>query len=160
MVTKDGTELWELRPTVGRKAGNAVRRKRLELAGQTFGKWRVLRAAASSGEKTKWICECRCGVQREVRTGHLVSGASRSCGCIGESQNAAALTVGPDEDAGDPAVFGESIARRTEFATVTARGAWQPCSCQARFAGVNIGLQEGHGETLRGQLDAKLEDET
>lgn len=74
-------------------------RKRMDLTGQKFGLWTVL---AGAGGKTfirgngqrqtqfRWLCRCRCGVEREVFQTLLKSGKSQSCGC-------AAFGKGQDE---------------------------------------------------------------
>lgn len=50
---------------------------RIELGGQTFGYWTVMRY---TGDK-KWLCQCQCGKVREVRSGELRHGKTKSCGC-------------------------------------------------------------------------------
>lgn len=52
-----------------------------DLAGQTFGRWLVLRLIEAD-RGLRWLCRCQCGTEREVSGGHLKSGASESCGCI------------------------------------------------------------------------------
>lgn len=52
--------------------------------GQIYGRWTVL---APSSKRTvnqcaHWVCECSCGVRREVAGNSLESGTSRSCGCL------------------------------------------------------------------------------
>lgn len=53
------------------------------LTGCKFGDWTALHRAperpASHG--VLWLCECQCGVHRNVLEGSLVSGRSRGCGC-------------------------------------------------------------------------------
>lgn len=56
--------------------------KKIDLTGQRFGKWTVLR----SGENDKWggrrwLCECDCGTVKEVADKSLKIGRSSSCGC-------------------------------------------------------------------------------
>lgn len=55
--------------------------KALNIKGQKFGKLTVIEKALSRSKKTYWLCQCECGVQKEVQTGHLTSGAITSCGC-------------------------------------------------------------------------------
>ncbi len=56
--------------------------RRIELSGKTFGDWRVVRFSHKNQSRTVyWICVCKCGVERAVRTQHLNSGASAGCGC-------------------------------------------------------------------------------
>jgi hypothetical protein len=73
--------------------------KRVNLAGQTFNRWTVLRRAESSG--SYWLCRCACGVERAVRASHLIDGSSKSCGCLRRDVCAAmsrthGLSRGPD----------------------------------------------------------------
>lgn len=65
--------------------------KRLDIIGERYGRLVVtgyapsIRMTLSSG-KTAYIsrvsCRCDCGKTVVVRTGHLVRGATRSCGCL------------------------------------------------------------------------------
>lgn len=56
--------------------------KALDLTGQKFGKLTVISKSASKNGKTYWLCKCECGVEKEVQTSHLRSGAIKSCGSI------------------------------------------------------------------------------
>ena len=47
------------------------------LAGQSFGRWAVLRRVPGNN----WLCRCVCGNEKKVYGGHLRNGLSRSCGC-------------------------------------------------------------------------------
>ena len=53
------------------------------LEGEKFGKWCVIEQSRidQRGEKI-YLCQCDCGTIREVRSSHLRSGASSSCGCF------------------------------------------------------------------------------
>jgi hypothetical protein len=58
-----------------------------DLTGQVFHRWTALHQAESivepSGRKaTMWRCRCECGVERDIRSGTLKSGLSKSCGCL------------------------------------------------------------------------------
>ncbi len=55
--------------------------KKLDLTGQRYGKLTVLREAPNMGDKTVWLCRCDCGKEVSVRTYHLRSGSTSSCGC-------------------------------------------------------------------------------
>lgn len=54
-----------------------------DISGQVFGLLTVLRV----GEKTKtnnitmWVCQCKCGVIKNVNKSNLLSGRQTSCGC-------------------------------------------------------------------------------
>lgn len=52
--------------------------KRIDLTNLEFGFWRVLRRG--SGRKL-WVCQCRCGVEKEIDGSSLKQGDSNSCGC-------------------------------------------------------------------------------
>ena len=64
--------------------------KKLDLTDKKFGLWRVLGRGRpiSTGTvghpsiDTTWVCQCHCGVWREVRTKFLTAGLSKSCGCL------------------------------------------------------------------------------
>lgn len=51
--------------------------KRIDLTGQKFGHWTVLKYDKNS----KWICQCECGTIKSVNTVSLRKGTSTSCGC-------------------------------------------------------------------------------
>ena len=55
--------------------------KKLELTGQRFGKLTALSPAKNIGNKTTWLCRCDCGRETVVKTHHLRSGHTKSCGC-------------------------------------------------------------------------------
>ncbi len=58
--------------------------KRVELAGQRFGRLTVLRPAENIGARTAWLCRCDCGREAVVTTGRLRAGRTVSCGCVHE----------------------------------------------------------------------------
>jgi hypothetical protein len=51
--------------------------------GERFGRWEVV-AYSHKSEKGKhyWLCKCDCGSQKPVFKHGLLSGISRSCGCL------------------------------------------------------------------------------
>jgi hypothetical protein len=51
------------------------------LTGRQFG---ILVALAHRRDKgrTKWLCQCRCGKQKEIREDTLLAGKVKSCGCL------------------------------------------------------------------------------
>ena len=62
--------------------------------GQRFGRWKVIsEAKRSSGGFRNWDCVCDCGKEKVVRQGHLMSGASRSCGCLAKEVTSRNRTV-------------------------------------------------------------------
>ena len=54
----------------------------IDLTGQRFGRLTVVESAGSSKGKRYWVCLCDCGTVRKVKTEHLRSGHTKSCGCL------------------------------------------------------------------------------
>jgi hypothetical protein len=67
---------------------------RLDLTGQSFGEWTVLREGERNPTRntTRWVCKCSCGTERSVSTGMLMAGESKSCGCKKAKDAAARMT--------------------------------------------------------------------
>jgi hypothetical protein len=57
--------------------------------GQSFNKWTVIAGPRIAGANHSkfWTCRCSCGTEKEVRQDNLLSGKSRSCGCLREVSN-------------------------------------------------------------------------
>ena len=61
--------------------------KREDLQNQRFGKLTVIGYAyTNERNRAVWLCECDCGKKKEVTTGNLKSGSTRSCGCLHKEQ--------------------------------------------------------------------------
>lgn len=56
--------------------------KRKDLTGVRFGKLVVLRSGTVRKGNYRWWCECDCGTQKQIQTTDLLSGSSKSCGCL------------------------------------------------------------------------------
>jgi len=56
--------------------------ERKNLTGQTFDYWTVQNEHIFENNQEKWLCECRCGTVKYVNAQNLLSGKSRSCGCL------------------------------------------------------------------------------
>lgn len=55
----------------------------VDLTGQTFGRWTALYYMPRAGNRmAKWFCRCSCGNERATQRADLISGRSRSCGCL------------------------------------------------------------------------------
>lgn len=56
--------------------------KSVNLTGQRFGRWTVIRQAEDKNGKIYWHCKCDCGNEKDVYVSSLVRGKSKSCGCL------------------------------------------------------------------------------
>lgn len=56
--------------------------KRIDIAGQKYGRWTVIRISSKGDTPIKWDCVCECGTFRSVNSSSLRSGRSPSCGCL------------------------------------------------------------------------------
>jgi len=58
-------------------------RKLIDLTGQRFGRLTVIsRAENGKSGQVRWNCICECGVKIMARGGNLLSGNTKSCGCL------------------------------------------------------------------------------
>jgi len=56
----------------------------IDLTGRVFFRWTVLhKDPVISGSGAQWICQCKCGTIRSVKSGSLLQCRSKSCGCYG-----------------------------------------------------------------------------
>ncbi|MDD4851414.1 MAG: transcriptional regulator [Gemmiger sp.] len=51
-------------------------------AGQTFGRWQMLGETRFRKGRKQCLCRCTCGTERYVDESNLLTGKSRSCGCL------------------------------------------------------------------------------
>ena len=63
-------------------AGDVVHLSGVELTGHVFGRLTVLRFAGKQGKSKLWQCRCVCGQAARVRGSSLLSGDTKSCGCL------------------------------------------------------------------------------
>ena len=61
--------------------------KRLNLEGQKFNKWNVLKFDRIVNGESFWICECVCGEKKSVLGYNIKKGLSKSCGNCNDSKN-------------------------------------------------------------------------
>jgi hypothetical protein len=61
----------------------------IDLTGQTFFYWKVIKKVENERQNGKvlWECECKCGTKRNITTGNLNSLVSKSCGCYQKEVN-------------------------------------------------------------------------
>lgn len=53
-----------------------------DLTGQVFGRLTVIKQAPNHGRRVAWQCRCSCGNANSVQSNSLVSGKTKSCGCL------------------------------------------------------------------------------
>ena len=56
--------------------------KQEDLRGMKFHKLTVISKTGSKSHQTMWLCVCDCGNKTEVAKGNLISGHTKSCGCM------------------------------------------------------------------------------
>lgn len=55
----------------------------VDLRGRRFGRWTAIeRAENSPSGYTRWVCRCDCGERKTVDKLSLMTGRSKSCGCL------------------------------------------------------------------------------
>lgn len=55
---------------------------RTDITGHEFGRLTALSFARYDNQsRAYWLCHCRCGKEKIIRSGHLSSGRTKSCGC-------------------------------------------------------------------------------
>jgi hypothetical protein len=63
------------------------------LQGFQFGSLTVLQLGKSHGNGAVWLCQCKCGTQKEIRASDMVQGSVKSCGCEHTKRIAKASTT-------------------------------------------------------------------
>lgn len=58
-------------------------RPAVDIAGNKFGRWFVIKRDGKIGESSAFLCVCDCGTIRRVRGPLLARGLTLSCGCLG-----------------------------------------------------------------------------
>src|ERR1700674_1372052 len=57
------------------------------LSGLTFGRLTAIKRTGSvrvgASYRAMWLCRCACGTMTELPANHIVSGHTKSCGCLG-----------------------------------------------------------------------------
>lgn len=54
----------------------------IDIAGQTYGRLRVVEFVRKAKGGARWLCECECGNKKIVSVASLRGGKTRSCGCL------------------------------------------------------------------------------
>lgn len=63
----------------------------IDITGQKFNRWTVIKHVHIYPRRTFWLCRCDCGTERAVEGKHVRYGTSKSCGCLCLEINAARL---------------------------------------------------------------------
>jgi len=128
--------------------------KSLDISGRKFGKLLVLKQIP--GKNKKWICQCDCGLMKEVLQTHLVQGNTVSCGCIRKGSSNA-LWKGCGEISGNRF---DSIKRRirnkTLGFTISITDIWDLFLRQNRKCALS-GVEIYFGKTNQDELTASLD---
>lgn len=63
--------------------------KLVDHTGEIFTRWTVIKLSSnkSGNGRNLWLCRCECGTEKEVLTGSLTRGKSKSCGCLGNNRH-------------------------------------------------------------------------
>lgn len=55
---------------------------RENIIGKKYNRWTVLEYIGNKNNQPYYLCQCECGIKKEVGRNNLVRGASKSCGCL------------------------------------------------------------------------------
>lgn len=58
-----------------------------DLTGEMFGRLTVIKRVENRKKTTMWLCQCFCGKQIVVASGHLKNGHTQPCGCYREEKS-------------------------------------------------------------------------
>lgn len=58
------------------------KRDKTSLIGKRFGRLTVISFAGIDGRNSKWLCKCDCGNEIVLKDHKLITGHTRSCGCL------------------------------------------------------------------------------
>jgi|SRR5690625_601469 len=61
--------------------------KAKNLLGKRFGRLVATEKARTANGRTAWLCQCDCGEYSKVQTSLLISGTTKSCGCLKKDFN-------------------------------------------------------------------------
>lgn len=64
-----------------------------DLTGKRFGRLTVIGVEDNGKRQTYYACQCDCGNVKVIRADALISGATKSCGCIKKEQDKTNLTA-------------------------------------------------------------------
>ena len=55
-----------------------------DLTNKRFGRLEVIRREKNENYRATWLCKCDCGNKKIISSTHLISGLTKSCGCLGK----------------------------------------------------------------------------
>lgn len=71
-----------------------MRGRVVDLTGQRFGRWTVIRREGSNTHySAMWFCRCDCGTERVINGADLRCGHTKSCGCLKYEINVKRMTT-------------------------------------------------------------------
>lgn len=68
------------------------------LIGKTFGRLKVIAFNSTRKKNNYWDCVCSCGNARTVQEAHLISGQTKSCGCLRSERDQNIHFIIPEQD--------------------------------------------------------------
>ena len=63
-----------------------------DLTNRRFERLKVIRRVENKNYRAMWLCECDCGNKKTISTYQLLSGQTKSCGCLGKENRAKSRT--------------------------------------------------------------------
>lgn len=104
--------------------------KLIDLTGQTFGYWQVLKRAESRNGRAYWLCKCTaCGKEKEVAGAHLRGGRSTNCGCI-RMEKMRQASIKNEQGKTYGFLYVERMATEEEKPRHDRTGVYWNCTCQ------------------------------
>lgn len=64
----------------------------VNIAGKTYGRLKAVSRTGSKNGKSEWLFECVCGEKRELIASRVISGGTKSCGCL-KSESSRATSI-------------------------------------------------------------------
>lgn len=124
--------------------------KLIDLTGQTFGYWKVIKRAPNRhGGHSYWLCKCTvCGKEKEVFGSHLRGGRSTNCGCI-RTEKMRQANIKHEEGKDYGFLHVNRMATEEEKPRTDRIGIYWNCTCTkcGRANVIVLGHQLRHGDT-------------
>jgi hypothetical protein len=60
--------------------------RKLDLKGKKFNRLLIIDFSENKNNRTAWICKCDCGNIKTVNSSKLISGHTKSCGCLNDEK--------------------------------------------------------------------------